>query len=71
MPDATVIPVLHYPDVRVAVEWLSRAFGFRERLDVDLGERQCTAVDPGGHVWTFSQTVADIDPGTWGGVLVE
>jgi uncharacterized glyoxalase superfamily protein PhnB len=34
------------------------------------GERQYTAEDLGGHVWTFSQTIADIDPATWGGVLV-
>jgi uncharacterized glyoxalase superfamily protein PhnB len=35
-----------------------------------FGERQYTAVDIGGHVWTFSQTVADIDPATWEGVTV-
>jgi len=34
-----------------------------------FGERQYTAQDPGGHVWTFSQSVADSDPATWGGVL--
>ena len=33
------------------------------------GERQYTAVDPGGHVWTFSQTVDDVDPAQWGGVF--
>ncbi len=31
------------------------------------GERQYTAVDPAGHVWTFSQSVADTDPVAWGG----
>lgn len=125
MPAATVIPVLAYPDVAAAVEWLCRAFGFAERLrigdhraqlvfgdgavvvtqggpapqtlmvrvdDVDAhraraeragarvvrppadhayGERQYTAVDIGGHAWTFSQSVADVHPATWGGVLVE
>lgn len=35
-----------------------------------FGERQYTAVDIGGHVWTFSQTVADIDPATWEGVSI-
>ena len=129
IPDATVIPVLAYRDVRAAVEWLTRAFGFRERLtigthraqllfesgaivaheggpddvkpghahsilvrvrDVDAhcaharqhgaaivrepvtypyGERQYTAVDIGGHVWTFSESVEDVDPAAWGGVL--
>ena len=35
-----------------------------------FGERQYTALDLGGHQWTFSQTVADIAPETWGGELV-
>lgn len=38
--------------------------------DYPYGERQYTAEDPGGHRWTFSQTVADSDPADWGGVLV-
>lgn len=33
------------------------------------GERQYTAQDFGGHVWTFSQTIEDVDPASWGGVL--
>jgi uncharacterized glyoxalase superfamily protein PhnB len=135
MPTSVIIPVLAYPDVRQAVEWLCRSFGFVERLrignhraqlsfgegdlvvvatrrdsdaspsdslgpramavmvrvaDIDghydcaeragariisppadypYGERQYTAEDPGGHQWTFSQTIADVDPGTWGGEL--
>ena len=134
IPQATVIPVLIYADVRAAVEWLTLAFGFRERLaigedhrsqlavgdgaviigdvrqdrrppragevthsvivrvdDVDahceqaraqgarileeptdfpFGERQYTAQDPGGHRWTFSQTLADVAPEEWGGITV-
>jgi uncharacterized glyoxalase superfamily protein PhnB len=35
------------------------------------GERQYTAEDLAGHRWTFSQTIADVDPASWGGVLVE
>jgi uncharacterized glyoxalase superfamily protein PhnB len=42
----------------------------RPPTDHPYGERQYTAVDPGGHVWTFSQTIADSDPASWGGVLV-
>jgi uncharacterized glyoxalase superfamily protein PhnB len=38
--------------------------------DYPYGERQYTAEDLGGHRWTFSQTIADIDPTTWGGVLL-
>jgi uncharacterized glyoxalase superfamily protein PhnB len=34
------------------------------------GERQYTARDCAGHLWTFSQTVADVDPATWGGQMV-
>lgn len=129
MPTAVVIPELAYPNVREAVEWLCRVFGFSERLqignhraqlvfgdgavivtavaaesadlthavmvrvaDVDshydhawqqgaqigqpptdhpYGERQYTAVDLYSRRWTFSQTIADIDPVSWGGRLVE
>ena len=132
MPDSTVTPVLHYPDVRAAVEWLCRTFGFRERVrignhrsqleagnaslvvaqgtlfypgsgwpghsimvrvsDVDAhhrhsvysgadvvsrpvthpyGERQYRVMDIGGHLWTFSQTMEDVDPAYWGGVEVD
>lgn len=33
------------------------------------GERQYSVADPGGHIWTFSETVKDVDPASWGGVL--
>jgi uncharacterized glyoxalase superfamily protein PhnB len=39
--------------------------------DYPFGERQGTVKDLGGHRWTFSQTIADIDPALWGGILVE
>ena len=133
MPSATIIPVLAYADVRGAVEWLCRCFGFAERLrigdhrsqlmfgdgcvvvtrgtaedgstataathsvmlrvaDVDAhylraadagvlvaslpashpyGERQYTAIDIGGHAWTFSQSISDVDPASWGGELFD
>jgi uncharacterized glyoxalase superfamily protein PhnB len=129
MPSSTVIPVLGYPDMPAATEWLCRAFGFTERLrigdhrvqldigdgsvaisrtpglptgrcshsimvrvtDVDAhaeraaregariineptdypyGERQYSVEDFAGHQWTFSQTIADIDPASWGGLLL-
>jgi uncharacterized glyoxalase superfamily protein PhnB len=34
-----------------------------------FGERQYTAMDFAGHRWTFTQTVADIDPTEWGATL--
>jgi uncharacterized glyoxalase superfamily protein PhnB len=125
VPTAAVIPELPYPDVREAADWLCRAFGFRERLQIGdhraqlvyedgaviviegdaapsyllvrvedadshriqaeaagakilgeptdwpYGERQYSAEDPGGHVWTFSQSIADVDPAEWGGTLKE
>ena len=125
VPESSVIPELPYPDVREAVEWLSRAFGFKERLQIGdhraqlvfengaviaiqgdapgstllvrvadadahharaagagatilsepenypYGERQYSAVDLGGHRWTFSQSIADVDPAEWGGTLKE
>jgi uncharacterized glyoxalase superfamily protein PhnB len=125
MPPGSVIPELGYEDVGAAVEWLCRAFGFRERLriadhraqllvgdgavavsdngpprggamvrvedadrhheqavrngarivspptDYPFGERQYTAEDPAGHRWTFSQSIADVDPAEWGGTAVD
>ena len=127
MPEADVLPVLVYPHVRDAVNWLRDAFGFVERweakghraqlavgehdcvvvvdgevggacgahslmvrvadadahfaracewgarilsspADYPYGERQYTAEDPGGHRWTFSQSIADLAPEEWGGV---
>jgi uncharacterized glyoxalase superfamily protein PhnB len=130
---ATVIPVLAYPEVNHAADWLCAAFGFRVRLrigthrvqlhagegaltlrelreneaegalglghsvtirveDVDghckrakdagarvtlepvtqpYGERQYNVEDLAGHSWTFSQSVADVDPREWGGTPEE
>ena len=34
--------------------------------DYPYGERQYVVEDIGGHRWTFSQTIADVDPSTWG-----
>ena len=39
IPPATVIPVLVYPDVREAVEWLEAAFGFLERVQIGENHR--------------------------------
>jgi uncharacterized glyoxalase superfamily protein PhnB len=132
-PTAAIVPILVYEDVGRALEFLSRAFGFKERLraewggsinhaqmdigagsimlgkqggpftvpqgdtvsqyahvhvdnvdqhfvkakgagatilkepaDMPFGVRQYTAKDIGGHWWTFSQNIKDVDPAEWG-----
>lgn len=39
--------------------------------DQPYGERQYVVEDLGGHVWMFSQSIADVDPASWGGTLTE
>jgi uncharacterized glyoxalase superfamily protein PhnB len=43
----------------------------RELQDHPYGERQVTFADPGGHRWSFTQSIADVAPEEWGGVSVE
>jgi uncharacterized glyoxalase superfamily protein PhnB len=129
VPSADVIPVLAYPDVVAATDWLCEAFGFRVRLRIGqhraqlvfgkgavivtqaggiepdgahsvhvrvedanahheraaafgaeilgppaeypYGERQYTAKDVGGHRWTFSESIADVDPASWGASSID
>jgi uncharacterized glyoxalase superfamily protein PhnB len=47
IPSATVIPVLIYPDVRDAVDWLAQAFGFTERVRIGEAHRSQLAVGDG------------------------
>jgi uncharacterized glyoxalase superfamily protein PhnB len=47
IPQATVIPVLIYPDVREAVAWLERAFGFAERVQIGQDHRSQLAFGDG------------------------
>lgn len=39
IPQAVVVPVLIYPDVREAVSWLGAAFGFIERVQIGENHR--------------------------------
>ena len=41
-----------------------------EPIDFEYGERQYTAEDLAGHQWTFSETLEDVHPESWGGELV-
>jgi len=36
-----------------------------------FGERQYTVEDFAGYRWTFSESVSDVDPSTWGGILMD
>ena len=47
IPRSTVIPVLIYPDVREAVEWLRGAFGFSERVQIGEDHRSQLSVGDG------------------------
>lgn len=62
---------VHVPDVDAHFE---RAKRFGAKListptDYPYGERQYTAEDLAGHRWTFSQTIADVAPESWGAVV--
>jgi uncharacterized glyoxalase superfamily protein PhnB len=37
--------------------------------NMPFGERQYTVEDIGGHRWTFSQSIADVDPAQWGATM--
>jgi len=37
----------------------------------EFGERQYSAEDIAGYRWTFSQSVADVDPREWGAVVAK
>jgi uncharacterized glyoxalase superfamily protein PhnB len=49
-PPSTVTPVLVYPDVRAAVDWLSAAFGFEERVRIGETHRAQLRVGTDGAV---------------------
>jgi uncharacterized glyoxalase superfamily protein PhnB len=48
----------------------ARAEVLMEPTDTPFGERQYTVRDLAGHRWTFSQTIADSEPESWGGTTV-
>jgi uncharacterized glyoxalase superfamily protein PhnB len=62
-PTAAIVPILVYEDVGKALKFLSRAFGFKERLRAEWGRAISHAqMDIGGDWWTFSQNIRDVDP---------
>lgn len=52
----------HYANVRAAGADVAG-----EPKDMPYGERQYSVTDPAGHRWTFTQSVSDVAPETWGG----
>lgn len=50
IPSATVIPVLVYPDVRAAVDWLTTVFGFAERIRIGEDHRSQMRIGEDGAV---------------------
>jgi uncharacterized glyoxalase superfamily protein PhnB len=55
IPPVTVIPVLVYPDVRAAVDWLTAAFGFSERTRIGESHRAQMSIGVDG-----AMIVADV-----------
>lgn len=43
----------------------------RPPADFPYGERQYAVKDLGGHIWTFSQTIANVAPEEWGGTSAD
>ena|SRR5579884_3116541 len=70
--EATHAVMVRVEDARAHCE-RARAHGARilmQPTDFPYGERQYNAEDPYGHRWTFTQTLADVAPETWGGQTV-
>jgi uncharacterized glyoxalase superfamily protein PhnB len=74
-PDAEVVThrvMVRVEDAKAHCEH-ARASGamiLMEPTDFEYGERQYEALDLAGHHWTFSETLRDVAPEEWGGVLV-
>ena len=66
-PPATVTPVLIYPDVRAAVDWLESAFGFGERVRIGEDHRAQLRVGTDGAVVVADVHGAQVAPE--GGVI--
>ncbi|MBB2948349.1 putative glyoxalase superfamily protein PhnB [Actinoplanes lutulentus] len=67
--EVTHAVMVRVDDVRAHCE-KARAHGARillEPVDFEFGERQYQAEDLAGHHWTFSETLDDVAPETWGG----
>jgi uncharacterized glyoxalase superfamily protein PhnB len=66
-PPATITPVLVYPDVRAAVDWLAAAFGFEERVRIGEAHRAQLQAGADGAVVVADEHHAQVAPS--GGVV--
>jgi uncharacterized glyoxalase superfamily protein PhnB len=66
IPQVPVIPVLVYPDVRKAVDWLCGAFGFEERLQI--GEDHRSQLNAYGGAVIIGDSHTDRKPSSHGEV---
>jgi uncharacterized glyoxalase superfamily protein PhnB len=66
VPPSTVIPVLSYPDVRAAVDWLSAAFGLTERVRIGEDHRSQMSIGDGAVI--IADTTGDRSAPEPGGV---
>ena len=68
-PPATVTPVLVYPDVRAAVDWLAGAFGFEERVRIGEAHRAQLQVGEDGAIVVADVRRTQVAPS--GGVVTQ
>jgi len=71
-PNRSCITQVRIEDALVHCERARRngATILTEPKDHIYGERQYNAQDFHGHYWDFTETLADIEPETWGGISV-
>jgi uncharacterized glyoxalase superfamily protein PhnB len=72
VPTADAVTASVMLRVEDAAALLERARGrgatvVAEPTDHPYGERQCSFRDPGGQLWTLTQTLRDVAPEEWGG----
>ena len=68
-PPVTVTPVLVYPDVRAAVEWLESALGFGERVRIGDDHRAQMRVGSDGSIVVADVRHTQVAPS--GGVVTQ
>ncbi len=70
-PPATLMVRVADVDATYARAIAAGGSGISEPADMSFGERQAVVKDIAGHSWTLTQTIADVDPASWGGKFVE